>query len=53
MLVEEVNGSDKNLVTGRMSNNTLVHFPGDENLIGKIVEVTLDECHGFYYLGHM
>lgn len=53
VLVEEVNGSDKNLVTGRMSNNTLVHFPGDESLIGKIVEVTLDECHGFYYLGHM
>ncbi|MBE5874050.1 MAG: tRNA (N6-isopentenyl adenosine(37)-C2)-methylthiotransferase MiaB [Lachnospiraceae bacterium] len=53
VLVEEVNGSDKNLVTGRMSNNTLVHFSGDESLIGKIVEVTLDECHGFYYLGHM
>lgn len=53
VLVEEVNGSDRSLVTGRMSNNTLVHFPGDENLIGKIVKVTLDECHGFYYLGHM
>ena len=52
VLVEEVNGSDSSLVTGRMSNNTLVHFPGDESLIGKIVEVTLDECHGFYYLGH-
>ncbi len=53
VLVEEVNGSDRSLVTGRMSNNTLVHFPGNENLIGKIVKVTLDECHGFYYLGHM
>lgn len=53
VLVEEINGSDRSLVTGRMSNNTLVHFPGDENLIGKIVKVTLDECHGFYYLGHM
>lgn len=53
VLVEEVNVSDRSLVTGRMSNNTLVHFPGDENLIGKIVKVTLDECHGFYYLGHM
>ena len=53
VLVEEVNVSDRSLVTGRMSNNTLVHFPGNENLIGKIVKVTLDECHGFYYLGHM
>ena len=53
VLVEEVNDNDQSLVTGRMSNNTLVHFPGDESLIGKLVEVTLDECHGFYYLGHM
>ncbi len=52
VLVEEVNENDKKLVTGRMSNNTLVHFPGDANLVGQIVEVSLDECHGFYYMGH-
>ena len=28
-------------VTGRLSNNTVVHFPGDESLIGKIVDVWL------------
>ena len=52
-LVEEVNENDSNLVTGRLSNNTLVHFPGDASLVGKIVNVSLDECHGFYYMGHM
>ncbi|MBE5865018.1 MAG: tRNA (N6-isopentenyl adenosine(37)-C2)-methylthiotransferase MiaB [Lachnospiraceae bacterium] len=52
-LVEEVNENDASLVTGRLSNNTLVHFPGDASLIGKIVNVSLDECHGFYYMGHM
>ncbi|MBE5892377.1 MAG: tRNA (N6-isopentenyl adenosine(37)-C2)-methylthiotransferase MiaB [Lachnospiraceae bacterium] len=52
-LVEEVNENDASLVTGRLSNNTLVHFPGDASLIGRIVEVSLDECHGFYYMGHM
>ena len=52
-LVEEVNENDASLVTGRLSNNTLVHFPGDASLIGKIVDVSLDECHGFYYMGHM
>ena len=52
-LVEEVNENDPSLVTGRLSNNTLVHFPGDASLIGKIVNVSLDECHGFYYMGHM
>ena len=52
-LVEEINENDPSLVTGRLSNNTLVHFPGDASLIGKIVNVSLDECHGFYYMGHM
>lgn len=53
VLVEEVNENDASLVTGRMSNNTLVHFPGGADLIGQIVDVSLDECHGFYYIGHM
>lgn len=53
VLVEEINENDSSLVTGRMSNNTLVHFPGDASLVGKLVNVSLDECHGFYYMGHM
>lgn len=52
-LVEEVNGQDQQLVTGRLSNNTVVHFKGDGSLVGKIVPVYLKECHGFYYLGEM
>ena len=51
VLVEDVNEHNSELVTGRMSNNHLVHFPGDASLIGKIVNVHLDECKGFYYLG--
>ena len=51
VLVESVNDQDASLVTGRMSNNTLVHFPGDESLIGEIVKVKLSECHGFYFTG--
>ena len=53
VLVEGVNEHDSSLLTGRMSNNTLVHFPGDEQLIGSLVKVSLDECHGFYYMGKM
>ena len=52
-LVEEVNEHDPSRVTGRLSNNTLVHFKGDPSLIGKIVKVKLTECCGFYYLGDM
>ena len=51
VLVEDVNDHNPELMTGRMSNNHLVHFPGDESYIGKIVKVHLDECKGFYYLG--
>ena len=52
-LVEEVNEQDNRLLTGRLSNNTIVHFEGDKSLIGQIVPVYLKECHGFYYLGEM
>lgn len=52
-LVEEVNEQDDSLLTGRLSNNTIVHFPGDISLIGKIVPVKLEECHGFYFMGHI
>lgn len=51
-LIEEVNESTPGLVTGRLSNNTIVHIPGDASLAGKLVRVSLDECRGFYYLGH-
>ena len=51
VLVEDINDHNAELVTGRMSNNHLVHFPGDASLIGKIVKVHLDECKGFYYIG--
>ena len=53
VLVESLNDHDDKLVTGRLSNNLLVHFPGDAGLIGSLVEVRLDECKGFYYLGTM
>lgn len=53
VLAEEINEHDSLLMSGRMSNNTLVHFKGDASLIGSLVNVQLDECHGFYYMGHM
>lgn len=53
VLVESLNDHDETLVTGRMSNNLLVHFKGEKSLIGKIVDVKLQECKGFYYLGEM
>lgn len=51
VLVEEVNTHQKGFVTGRLSNNILVHFEGNKELIGKIVSVKLEEAKGFYYIG--
>ncbi|MGN0161610.1 MAG: tRNA (N6-isopentenyl adenosine(37)-C2)-methylthiotransferase MiaB [Lachnospiraceae bacterium] len=51
VLVESISENDPALVTGRLSNNILVHFPGDESLIGQVVNVLLKEGKGFYYIG--
>lgn len=51
VLVEQINEQDETLVSGRLSNNSVVHFAGDASMIGTIVRVELTECKGFYYLG--
>ena len=51
VLIEEQNEQDASLVTGRLSNNSVVHLPGTVDMIGKILDVKLTECRGFYYLG--
>ncbi len=53
VLVEEINEQDSTLLTGRLSNNTLVHFKGTKELIGTLVQVRLEECKGFYYFGKL
>ena len=51
VLVEEMDTHEPGYVTGRLSNNTVVHFPGDASLVGQIVDVSLDEARGFYFMG--
>ncbi len=53
VLVEDENNSNEGFVTGRMSNNSIVHFKGDKDLIGKIVDVRLEEAKGFYYIAKL
>ena len=53
VLAEEENEQDKRLITGRLSNNSIVHFPGDCSMIGNLYQVRLTECKGFYYLGEI
>ncbi len=51
VLAEQINEQDQSLLTGRLGNNSVVHFPGTADMIGKIWDVELAECRGFYYLG--
>ena len=51
--MEGLDEQDEKLLTGRLSNNLLVHFPGDKSLIGTFQNVKLTEAKGFYYLGEL
>lgn len=51
VLAEGKNEKLEGYLSGRLSNNMLVHFKGDEDLIGKIIDVHIDESKGFYYFG--
>ncbi|MCR5370944.1 MAG: tRNA (N6-isopentenyl adenosine(37)-C2)-methylthiotransferase MiaB [Clostridium sp.] len=51
VLVEGKDDHEEGWLSGRLSNNMLVHFEGNENLIGSTVNVRLAESKGFYYIG--
>lgn len=51
VLLEEVNEQDPTLLTGRLSNNAVVHCQGTVDQIGTLVPVKLVESRGFYYMG--
>ena len=53
VLAEEMDDQKDGYVTGRMDNNSIVHFPGTEDMIGNIYNVKLNECRGFYYMGEI
>ncbi|MEE0425232.1 MAG: tRNA (N6-isopentenyl adenosine(37)-C2)-methylthiotransferase MiaB [Blautia sp.] len=47
----ETESKEKGIFTGRTQYNLLVHFPGTSDMLGKYIQVRLDTCKGFYYLG--
>ena len=53
VLAEAIDEKDPSMITGRLSNNNVVHFTADPSVIGKIVPVVLEEAKGFYYLGRL
>jgi len=57
VLAEEVNSEEPLIITGRMSDNTLVHFkvPTDnkDDYIGKLINVKITENCRFYLMGEL
>ena len=51
VLAEAVSQSDSSFITGRTEDNSLVHFKGDESLIGTMVNVKIKDCKTFYLIG--
>ena len=53
VLAEGLNDKDPGLVTGRLSNNSVVHFEGCAEMIGHMFDVRLDSAKVFYYIGSL
>ena len=50
VLVEEVSKNNTEVLTGRSRNNKLVHFKGNEDLIGSIVSVKIENVKKLFTL---
>lgn len=50
VLAEEYS-KDNNMLKGRLTDNSLVHFKGGKRLIGNIIDVEITDCKTFYLIG--
>ena len=53
VLVDGTSKTDKNMLSGYTESNKLVHFKGDESLVGKIVDVKILESHTYSLIGEL
>ena len=51
VLAEEVNKQNERMLSGRTERNSLVHFEGGKELIGKVIPVKIKESKIFYLIG--
>lgn len=51
VLVEGTSPKDQSILTGYTPHNKLVNFPGDESLIGKIVDVKIEKAFTWHLRG--
>ena len=53
ILVEEVSKNNDKVLTGRTRTGKLVHFEGNQNLIGKLINVKITKIKSFTLEGYM
>lgn len=53
VLVEEVSKNDPNMLTGRTRTGKLIHFKGNRELIGQLVDVRIDKIKTFTLEGYL
>ena len=53
VLVDGTSKTDENMLSGYTESNKLVHFKGSNDLIGKIVNVKINESHTYSLLGEL
>ena len=53
ILVDGPSKTDPNMLSGYTDENKLVHFKGDQSLIGKIVKVKIIESHTYSMIGEL
>ena len=53
VLVDGVSKTDKDMYSGYTEENKLVHFKGNESMIGKIVKVKINESHTYSMMGEI
>ncbi len=53
VLVDSLSEKDKNMLSGYTEGYKLIHFKGDESMIGKIVKVKILESHVYSLIGEI
>ena len=53
VLVDGVSKNDKEMYSGYTEENKLVHFKGDETMVGKIIKVKITESHTYSMIGEV
>ena len=53
VLVDGVSKTDEHMLSGYTESNKLVHFKGDESLVGKIINVKILESHTYSLIGEI